>query len=104
MGVQKLKYDINREEAKILAWSSGEIHKYKYPAGDEILPSGPSQVLPRAKFTYFPLRKSFQIKNKGEKQITVFKEHGKQLAEINITDKKDDFDTYNREQNDKIFL
>ena len=35
---QKLKYDINREAAKISAFSSKEIGKYEYLAGEEILP------------------------------------------------------------------
>ena len=36
---EKLKYDINRENAKILALSSGKIDKYEYLTGEEILPS-----------------------------------------------------------------
>ena len=59
---------------------AGEIHKYEYFSGEEILPSGPSQVLERAQFTYFG--KALQeliktIKNQGEKQITETEEHGK---------------------------
>ena len=36
---EKLQYDINREAAKILALSSGKIHKYEYLTGKDILPS-----------------------------------------------------------------
>ena len=36
---EKLQYDINREAAKISAFSSGKIHKYEYLTGKEILPS-----------------------------------------------------------------
>ena len=36
---EKSKYDINREAAKISALSSGEIHKYEYLTGENILPS-----------------------------------------------------------------
>ena len=36
---EKLQYDINREAAKISALSSGEIHKYEYLTGEDILPS-----------------------------------------------------------------
>ena len=36
---EKLQYDINREAAKISALSSGKIHKYEYPTGEDILPS-----------------------------------------------------------------
>ena len=36
---EKLQYDINREEAKISALSSGKIDKYEYLTGEEILKS-----------------------------------------------------------------
>ena len=36
---EKLRYNINREAAKISALSSGKIDKYKYLTGEEILPS-----------------------------------------------------------------
>ena len=36
---EKLQYDINREAAKISELWSAKIEKYKYPTGDEILPS-----------------------------------------------------------------
>ena len=36
---EKLHYDINKEAAKVLALSSGEIHKYGYLTGEDILPS-----------------------------------------------------------------
>ena len=36
---EKLRYDINREAAKILALSPGKIHKYEYLTGEDILPS-----------------------------------------------------------------
>ena len=35
---EKLKYDINREAAKISALSFGKIDKYEYLTGEEILP------------------------------------------------------------------
>ena len=35
---EKIQYDINREDAKISALSSGKIHKYEYLTGEEILP------------------------------------------------------------------
>ena len=34
---EKLQHDINRETAKILALSSGKIHKYEYLTGEDIL-------------------------------------------------------------------
>ena len=36
---EKLQYDINREEAKISALSSGKIDKCEYLTDEEILPS-----------------------------------------------------------------
>ena len=36
---EKLQYDFNREAAKISALSCGNIDKYEYLTGDEILPS-----------------------------------------------------------------
>ena len=36
---EKLQYDINTEAVKISALSSNKIGKYKYLAGEEILPS-----------------------------------------------------------------
>ena len=36
---EKVQYDINREATKILALSSGKIHKYEYLTSEDILPS-----------------------------------------------------------------
>ena len=36
---EKLQYDINRKTAKISALSSGNIQKYEYLTGEDILPS-----------------------------------------------------------------
>ena len=71
---EKLQYDINREAAKILALSSGEIYKYEYLTGEDILPSNQQQIIEQPKFTYSPLRKAFEkqtktIEDKGQKQI-----------------------------------
>ena len=52
---KKIQYDINREDAKISALSSGKIHKYEYLTGEEILPSDQQQIMEQAKFTYSPL-------------------------------------------------
>ena len=70
---EKLQYDINREAAKISAWSSGKIHKYEYLTGEDILPSNQQQIIEQAKFTYSPLGKAFEkqiktIEDQGQKQ------------------------------------
>ena len=57
---KKLRYDINREAAKISALSSGKIHKYEYLTREDILPSNKQQIMEQAKFTYSPLGKAFQ--------------------------------------------
>ena len=48
---EKIQYDINREAAKILVSSSGEIRKYEYLTGEDILPSNQQQIIEQAKFT-----------------------------------------------------
>ena len=51
---EKLQYNINREEAKILALLSGKIDKYEYLTGEEILSFEQSRIIEQAKFTYSP--------------------------------------------------
>ena len=71
---EKLQYDINREAAKISTLSSGNIDKYEYLTGEEILPSNQWQIIKQAKFTYFSIGKAFQkqtktIQEQGKKQV-----------------------------------
>ena len=56
---EKIKYDINREAAKISALSSGKIHKNEYLTGEDILSSNQQRIIEQAKFTYSPFGKSF---------------------------------------------
>ena len=75
---EKLQYDINREAAKISALSSGEIHKYEYLTGEDILPSSQQQIIEQTEFTYSPLGKAFEkqiktIEDQGEKQTDALK-------------------------------
>ena len=63
---EKLKYDINIDAAKISALSSGEIDKYEYHTGEEILPSDQRIVIEQAKFTYSPLGKAFEEQGKNK--------------------------------------
>ena len=48
---EKLQYNINRQEAKISALSSGKIDKYEYLTGEEILPYDQRRVIEEAKFS-----------------------------------------------------
>ena len=78
---KKLQYDINREVTKISALSSGEISKYEYLTGEDILPSNQQQIIDQVKFTYSPLVKAFEkqiktIKDQGEKQIKAIQDQG----------------------------
>ena len=71
---KKLQYNINIKAAKISTLSSGEIHKYEYLTGEDILPSNQQQIIEQAKFTYSPLGRAFDkqiktIKNQGEKRV-----------------------------------
>ena len=79
---KKLQYDINREASKILALSSGKIHKYEYLTGEEILPSNQQQIIEETKFSYSPLGKAFEkqtktIEDQGEKQIKAIQDNKK---------------------------
>ena len=72
---EKLKYDINREAAKISALSSHKFHKYEYLTREDILPSNQQQVIEQAKFTYSPLEKAF------EKQIKTIEDQRKKQGD-----------------------
>ena len=71
---EKLQYDINREAAKISALSSGELDKYEYLTGEEILPSNQQQIIEQTKFTYSPLGKAF------ERQTKTIEDQGKKTS------------------------
>ena len=73
---EKLQYHINRETAKISAWSCGKINKYEYRTGENILPSNQQQIIKQAKFTYSPLGKDFG------KQIKTIEDQGKILKDL----------------------
>ena len=60
VGDKKMQYDITKEAAKISALSLGEIDKYEYLTGEEILPSDQSQIIEQAKFIYFSLGKALK--------------------------------------------
>ena len=78
---EKLQYDINREAAKISAFSSGKIHKYEYLTGEDTLQSNQQQIIEQARFTYSPLGKAFEkqiktIEDQREKQIKAIQDQG----------------------------
>ena len=57
---EKLQCNINREAAKISAFSSNKFNKYEYLTGEEMLPSNQKQMIQQVKFTYSPLGKAFE--------------------------------------------
>ena len=59
---EKLLYDINKK--------SGEIDKYEYFMGEEIIPSDQRREIEQAKFTYSPIGKAL------EKQIKTIEDQG----------------------------
>ena len=65
----KLKYDINREAAKLSTLLSGEVDKYEYLTGEEILPSNQWQIIEQAKFAYSLLEKAFEIQIAKRKSV-----------------------------------
>ena len=78
---EKLLYDINRETAKISAFSSNKFNKYEYLTGKETLQSDQKQMIEQAKFTYSPLGKAFEkqiktVEDQGEKQIKAIQNQG----------------------------
>ena len=78
---EKLQYNINREAAKISALWSNKFNKYEYLTGEEVSPSNRQQMIEQAKFTYFPLGKTFEkqiktIEDQGEKQIKAIQNQG----------------------------
>ena len=71
---ENIQYDINRQAAKIAALSSGEICKYEYLTGEDILSSNQQQITEHGKFTYSPSGKAFEkqiktIEDQGQKQV-----------------------------------
>ena len=76
------QYDLDRQNAKISALSSGELDKYEYLTGEDL--GYKPDVVQKAKFEYFPLG---QVFNKGlktdEKQESLLKRL------TNIDDKTD---------------
>ena len=78
---EKLQHDINRETAKISALSSGNIQKYEYLTGEDILPSNQQQIIEQTKFTYSPQGEAFEkqtktIEDQGKKQIKAIQDQG----------------------------
>ena len=88
---EKIQYDINREPAKISAFSSGKIDEYEYLTSEEILPFNQQQIIEQAKFTHSLLGKDFEkqtktIEGQGEKQIKAIQDNKEQSVNINNDD------------------
>ena len=86
--------NINREAAKISTLSSGEIRKYEYLTGEDILLSNQQQVIEQAKFTYSSLGKAFEkeiktIEDQGQKQIKAIQDQGQLKTIKKYSDSED---------------
>ena len=98
---EKLKYNINREAAKISSLSSGKLHEYEYLTGEDILPSTQQQIIEQTKFTYSPLGRAF------DKQIKTIEDQGKkQVNALNTlkSDNKITIKKYTYDPNDTLFI
>ena len=76
---EKPQHHFNRAAAKISALPSDKINNNEYLTGKEMLPSGPSQIIQQAKFTYSPLGKTFKKQKNttteyGDKQTKAIKD------------------------------
>ena len=90
---EKLQYDINREDPKKPAMSSGKIDKYQYLTGEEKFHSNQKQIIEQAEIVYSPLGNVFEkqaktIEDQGKNQISAIKESGQQITESNEIAKK----------------
>ena len=57
---EKLQYDINRETTKISALSSGNIDKWEYLTGEEVILPNQCRGIKKARVSYFfTFRKSY---------------------------------------------
>ena len=71
---EKLQCDINREAAKISAWSSDKIKKHEYLTCEEILPSNPKKWQERLNLLILLLEKQAKtIEDQREKQVDTLK-------------------------------
>ena len=66
---EKVKYDINREAAKVSGLSSGKVDKYKFLIDEDILPSDQSRIIEQARFAYSHLGKT--VENNKYKQWNI---------------------------------
>ena len=85
---KKLRYDVNREAEKTSGLSSGNIDKYEYLTGEEILRYDQRRMIEQAKFPYSPSggplgKQTNMLKDQYNKQIKAIEDHGKQLVQSN---------------------
>ena len=74
---------LTEKQQKYQHLSCGNINKYEYLTGQEILTFNQRQIIEQDKFTYSPLGKAFEkqtkpIEDQGKKQIKAIEDHGKQ--------------------------
>ena len=72
---EKSQYDTGKAAPNISPLLSGNINKYNYLTGEEILPSQQHRLIQEAKQSYSPLAKAFE-------QKTIEKHYEKQLEAL----------------------
>ena len=85
---EKLRYEINREAAKISAKTLDTPYKYKYLTDEEIIHSDQKKLIEKIKFQYGSLGKALEkqikrIEDQGEKQVKAIEKNSKQLLKSN---------------------
>ena len=103
---EKLQYDVNRETAKISAWSSGKMTSMTVTS-KEILPSNQRQTIEQAKFAYSPLVKAFEkqtktIEDQGKKQTDALKDLKLKQQTKATEDKSDNKLSMQKENYDRL--
>ena len=92
---------------KYQLYNQTKLVKYKYLAGEEILPSSQKQIIEKAKFTYPPLRKSFEkqiktIEDQGKKQVKTLEDLKLKEQTKAIEDKSDNKLSLQKENYDRL--
>ena len=85
IGDEKLQYDINGAAAKISSLWSGNIDRYEYITGEQILPFNQSRMIEQANFSYSSLAKAFEKQTKKTKKTNKQKNHVDRLKSLHLS-------------------
>ena len=85
IGDEKLQDDINGAAAKISSLWSGNIDRYEYITGEQILPFNQSRMIEQANFSYSTLAKAFEKQTKKTKKTNKQKNHVDRLKLLHLS-------------------